>query len=219
MVPESCDAAVHGARVLLDIPGEALRADLRRRLEDLGALVTDAASDPDSPADLLVCERIPDVCPAPVMVLCAADDPADRVAALRAGADEAVSLPVAAPVVIARIGAVLRRIRHTGGGPPAPGVMEAGRIRLDPSTGIAHVGDHAARLTPRETALLALLMREPGHVVSHGRILAEVWGGRHHDDVNLVATYVRYLRRKLDTGGGPSVIRTARGFGYAVQHP
>lgn len=212
----SCDAAVRGAQVRLEIGRGPLRRDLAHRLRALGAEVV-CAPDADAPPDLVVADRLPGHRTAPVMVLCAGGDAAERVAALRGGADEAVSRSAPAPLVIARIGALLRRIRRPGPTDVDGPILREGRLRLDPATGRARAGDREAHLTPRETALLALLMREPGRVVSHARILAAVWGERPHDDVNLVATYVRYIRRKLDTGDGPSVIRTVRGFGYAVR--
>lgn len=209
-------AALRGAAVRIEDAPHALRAELTGLLRARGAVI---ATDAARTADLVV--RCAHAGPPPprrpddpaLLVLAPPRDAAWRARALGLGADEVVCRPVDPEVLLARIGVVLRRLRRPES---APDGLEAGVLRLDPDTGRAVLRGREVHLTPRETALLAELMRAPGHVVPHTRVLRAVWGGDATDDRNLVATYVRYLRRKLD-GPGPSIIRTVRGFGYALR--
>ena len=72
-------------------------------------------------------------------------------------------------------------------------------------------------LTNKEYALLALLMRRPGHVYSRTQIADQVWDVTVTNDSNVIDTYVRLLRKKIDTGREQSLIRTVRGVGYTMK--
>jgi DNA-binding response OmpR family regulator len=148
----------------------------------------------------------------PVCVLTARDEVDDRVRGLQAGADDYVVKPFALEEVAARLHALLRR-RPAGG----TAVLRAGDLELDPR---AHRATRAGRdleLTPREFALLRLLMRHPGEVVDRARLHEEVWGYTFDPGTNVADVFVGYLRRKLEAGGEPRVLHTVRGVGFVLR--
>ena len=80
-------------------------------------------------------------------------------------------------------------------------------------------GPRPIELTPREFALLELLMRHPGQALPRATILCEVWGYDFLGGSNVIDVYVRYLRHKLEQAGQPRVIQAVRGVGYALRDP
>jgi DNA-binding response OmpR family regulator len=96
-------------------------------------------------------------------------------------------------------------------------MLEVGDLRLDLGTKQAWRGRRAIALTARELALLACLMAHAGRVVSRAQLLSEVWQLSFDPGTKVVDVYIRYLRRKIDPPGEPPLIRTARGFGYAIR--
>jgi two-component system, OmpR family, response regulator MprA len=141
----------------------------------------------------------------PVLMLTARDAVPDRVAGLDAGADDYLIKPFEPTELTARIRALLRR------GRPPERRLAAGSVLLDLDAGQARRGGRSVDLTGREAALLALLLRNAGRVVTRDVALAVVWGGEDAATHNVVDRYVAYLRRKL---GPPRVIRTVRGVGF-----
>ena len=147
-----------------------------------------------------------------VLMLTARDRLQDKVDGLKGGADDYVTKPFAVDELLARIEALLRRPAMA----QPDGCLQAGELRIDPATKSAWRRDRPLTLTPREFALLTCLVEHAGQVVSRERLLHHVWG-RHGDPRDkLVDVYIRYLRCKIDEGDGPSLIQTARGFGYLV---
>ncbi len=147
----------------------------------------------------------------PILVLTAKDGEYDEAEALDTGADDFLSKPFSFVVLVARVRALLRRVRSTAGG-----VCEVGSLRLDVRRRRCWRGDDEIKLTPREFAVLERLMRTPGEVCSKDELLAEVWGPDSVRDANVVEVYVRYLRRKIDVPFGASTLDTVRGAGYRV---
>lgn len=147
----------------------------------------------------------------PVIVLTALDAVEERVAGLDEGATDYVTKPFAFEELAARVRAHLRR-------PPAEGETElrAGGIRLDLLTREAERDGRSVRLSEREVALLAHLMRNAGRVCSHRELLRRVWGYEHDPGTNVVQVYVGYLRRRLDLPGSPAPIETVRSVGYRL---
>ncbi|MGE5281183.1 MAG: response regulator transcription factor [Chloroflexota bacterium] len=147
----------------------------------------------------------------PVIVLTALDAVEDRVAGLDRGATDYVTKPFSFEELAARVRAHLRR--------PVAEVeteLEAGGIRLDLLTREARRDGHSVRLSEREAALLAHLMRHAGRVCSHDEILARVWGYEHDPGTNIVQVYVGYLRRRLALPDSPAPIETVRSVGYRL---
>jgi DNA-binding response OmpR family regulator len=146
-----------------------------------------------------------------VIVLTAKAEIADRVEGLDLGATDYMTKPFAFEELAARVRANLRQ--------PAAEVateLEAGGIRLDLLTRRAERNGLSARLSERESDLLAHLMRHAGKVCSQREILAAVWGYDHDPGTNIVQVYVGYLRRRLALPGSPVPIETVRSVGYRI---
>ena len=95
-------------------------------------------------------------------------------------------------------------------------MLEAGDLRLDPAARTVHRGDVALELTAREIAVLELLMRRRGEVVTKSELLDDVWSEDFDGDPNIVEVYVGRIRRKVDRPFGREVIETVRGAGYRL---
>ncbi|MFL6101027.1 MAG: response regulator transcription factor [Actinomycetales bacterium] len=147
----------------------------------------------------------------PVLMLTAKDGEYDEADGLDVGADDYLTKPFSYVVLLARLRALLRR-----GAPERPAVLEAGDLSLDPASHrVARDGDEIA-LTPREFALLELLMRRRGEVVAKTEIVTHVWDANEDVAPNVVEVYVGYMRRKIDTPYGRSGLQTVRGVGYRL---
>ncbi len=156
---------------------------------------------------LAVCRRLRTKgLPTPILMLTARDAVPDRVAGLEAGADDYLVKPFAIQELLARIKALTRR--H---GEPVPRLSYA-NLELDLPDRIARRAGRPIELTGRETALLELLLRDPGRTVTRARAIEEIWDGA--AEPNVVDRYVTRLRRKL---GPPQLIRTVRGSGFTLR--
>ncbi|MGH9109015.1 MAG: response regulator transcription factor [Acidimicrobiales bacterium] len=151
---------------------------------------------------------------APVLMLTARTDVRDRVQGLDAGADDYLTKPFNFAELSARLRALLRR-----GQPERPTVLEVGNLRLDPATRRVSRAGTRIDLTPKEFALLDLLMRSPGAVVTRTQIIEHVWDFAFDGVSNIVDQYVSYLRRKVDQPFGCQDIETIRGVGYRLRDP
>ncbi|MDB5295691.1 MAG: DNA-binding response regulator, partial [Phycisphaerales bacterium] len=147
-----------------------------------------------------------------VLVLTARDTVAERVAGLRAGADDYLVKPFAFDELLARVEALVRR-RHGAKNPR----IEVGRLAVDTAARAVTVDGRAVDLSPREYALLAYLAARPGTVVSRAEIETHIYDERAGPASNVVDAAVYSLRKKIDPPGGPSYVRTRRGMGYAFQ--
>ncbi len=144
--------------------------------------------------------------PTPILMLTARDAVADRVAGLEAGADDYLVKPFAIEELVARLRALTRRGRG------ADTVLAYADLTLDLAARSANRAGRPIVLTGRETALLELLLRDPGQTVTRDRAIDEIWGGA--AEANVVDRYVTRLRRKL---GEPPLIRTLRGSGFVLR--
>ena len=156
---------------------------------------------------LAVCRRLREKGLAtPILMLTARDAVEDRVAGLQAGADDYLVKPFAVSELVARLQALTRR------GRVPETVLSYADLTLDADSHTAVRGGRSMELTGREVALLALLLRRAGQVVTREQALGEIW-----DDAaepNVVDAYVTRLRRKL---GDPPLIRTQRGTGFMLR--
>lgn len=148
----------------------------------------------------------------PVLMLTAKDGDYDEIDALDLGADDYLTKPVPYVVLLAHLRALVRR-----GAPPRPVQLTAGDLVLDPTTRRCQRGTAQVRLTAREFALLAYLLRHIDEVVAKADILAGVWDAFYDGDPNIVEVYVGYLRRKIDVPFGRASIETIRGAGYRLR--
>jgi two-component system OmpR family response regulator len=149
---------------------------------------------------------------APVLMLTARDAVSDRVRGLDAGADDYLVKPFAFAELAARLRALLRR-----GAAERPTALTVGDLVLDPAARTVTRGETPIDLTAKEFALLELLMRNQGQVLSRSRILDHVWDFAYDAASNVVDQYVAYLRRKIDKPFGRDDLETVRGAGYRLR--
>jgi DNA-binding response OmpR family regulator len=144
-----------------------------------------------------------------IIMLTARDQVADRIAGLRAGADDYLVKPFDFEELVARIRAVARRRLA-----PEAGILKAGPITLDQERRLVTIDGSSVELTVKEYELLSLFVRNAGRVLARRFILDQVWGNDFYDENNL-EVYIRYLRKKL---GDPEhqLIETVRGIGYRL---
>ncbi|RME93277.1 MAG: response regulator [Verrucomicrobia bacterium] len=147
----------------------------------------------------------------PVLCLSARGEVEDRVRGLELGADDYLAKPFAFSELLARMRSILRRgpVWH-------PEVLRVADLEVDL---VRHRASRAGKrldLTPKEFALLSLLMRRRGEVLSRTVIAEQVWDLHFDSDTNVVDVAIRRLRRKVDDEFPVKLIRTVRGLGYVL---
>jgi two-component system response regulator MprA len=153
----------------------------------------------------------------PILVLTARDQVDDRVQGLDAGADDYLVKPFALEELQARLRALLRRSREETE-EDADGLRCADLV-LDPEGHIARRGQRIVELTRTEFALLELLLRNRGRVLTREVIMDRVWGYEIEPSSNSLEVFIGYLRRKTEAEGEPRLIHTVRGVGYQLREP
>lgn len=148
----------------------------------------------------------------PIIMLTARGDEADKVKGLSFGADDYMTKPFSVPELVARIGALLRRASPKQTAPAS----SFGDLTIDHAKRLVMRGERAVHLGPTEFRLLQYLMEKPGDVLSREELLKLVWGGSIHVELRTVDVHIRRLRRALNEGGEPDMIRTVRSAGYAL---
>ena len=147
----------------------------------------------------------------PILMLTARSGPEQETRALDAGADDFLAKPFSFMVLTARLRALLRRGRTE-----RPVLLQVGDLRLDPATHQVWRGDVPVALTPRQFALLELLMRRCNEVLPKATILEHVWDFAYDGHPNIVEVYVRQLRQRIDEPFGRSSLQTVRLVGYRL---
>ncbi len=148
----------------------------------------------------------------PILMLTAKGEVEDRVQGLEAGADDYLPKPFATREFIARVKALSRRNTAY-----AEAVLEFGDVRLDCNRYELSCGDVSVRLNNKEFQLMELFMRHPHFVFSTSHLMDKIWGQDSEADLNVVWTYVGFIRKRLKQVGGGVEIRTARGAGYSLE--
>jgi two-component system, OmpR family, KDP operon response regulator KdpE len=162
-----------------------------------------------------VCRELRQWSAAPVLMLSAVGDEAEKIAALDAGADDYVTKPFSVDELLARLRAALRRSLPAG-----EVVIEIGELSIDLAKRLVTVGGRPVSLTPTEYDLLRLLARNEGKLLTHPTILREVWGPAYREESNYLHVYVSSLRRKLEPDPTrPRYLLTQPGVGYRLVNP
>jgi len=147
----------------------------------------------------------------PILMLTARDAPPDRVVGLDMGADDYLTKPFDFHELLARLRALLRR------GPALrPETVEVSDLSIDMRARRVRRGARQIELTAKEYALLEYLARRAGEVVSRAEIAEHVWEENFDPFSNLIEVYVQRLRRKIDEGHTPKLLRTRRVEGYVL---
>ena len=154
-------------------------------------------------------------CEWPICILSANDEIADRVSGLEAGADDYMVKPFALPELIARLHALLRRIKNPL--EKTDSVINIRNITIDPASRQTFLGSQAVELTKREFDLLVTLAINEGIVQSRFELLEKVWGYDFEVESNVVDVFIGYLRKKLDDQGNNQLIQTVRGIGFVLR--
>jgi two-component system OmpR family response regulator len=151
----------------------------------------------------------------PIIFLTARDATEDKIRGLSGGGDDYMTKPFSLEELVARIRTILRR---TGQSAPESGRLVFEDLELDEETREVTRAGEPIELTATEYRLLRYLMLNPRRVLTRAQLLDHVWNYDFGGDGRVLETYVSYLRKKLDRHG-PSLIRTVRGVGYALQAP
>jgi len=149
---------------------------------------------------------------APILMLTARDAVRDRVAGLDSGADDYLVNPFSYAELLARLRALVRR-----GPVERPAELSVGSLRLDPAQHKVWRGDSEISLSAKEFAILETFMRRPGEVLSRFQLLEHAWDYEYENRSNVVDSYIRLLRRKIDQPFGTKSIETVRGAGYRLR--
>lgn len=149
---------------------------------------------------------------APVLMLTARDAVEDRIAGLDGGADDYLIKPFSMAELLARLRALVRRgpVEHAA-------VLGVGELRLDRARRQAWRGKAEIRLSSTEFAMLETFMRRPGQVLTRDQLLEHVWDYSYENRSNIVESYVRFVRQKIDRPFGLESIETVRGAGYRMR--
>ena len=160
-----------------------------------------------------LCQRMHAVAPVPIIMVSARGSEVDVVVGLEVGASDYVAKPFHLRELVARMRAVLRRgelphVRH-------PDVPSNGRVRLDPVRREVEVAGRLVNLSRKEFDLLALLVGQPGRVVTREQCIDQLWWGQELSDTRTLDTHVRRLRRKIELDpANPRHLVTVRGVGF-----
>ena len=169
----------------------------------------------ESLSGIEVCRRLrrmPDTANVPIIMLTARGEEEDRVRGLETGADDYVTKPFSPRELVARVGAVLRRVRPALAGER----LSYSDIEMDTVSHKVRRDGTTVPLGPTEFRLLRHFLEHPGRVFSRERLLDSVWGRDSDIEPRTVDVHIRRLRKAINDGDRPDIIRTVRSAGYAL---
>jgi two-component system phosphate regulon response regulator PhoB len=156
--------------------------------------------------------RMSDTANVPIIMLTARGEEEDRVRGLETGADDYVTKPFSPRELVARVGAVLRRVRPALAGER----LSYADIEMDTVSHKVRRSGSQIALGPTEFRLLKHFLEHPGRVFSRERLLDSVWGRDSDIEPRTVDVHIRRLRKAINIGETPDIIRTVRSAGYAL---
>jgi two-component system, OmpR family, phosphate regulon response regulator PhoB len=162
-----------------------------------------------------VCRRLrrkPETANVPILMLTARGEETDRIRGLETGADDYVTKPFSPRELIARVAAVLRRVRPA----LAEEQLSYADLEMDIASHRVRRGGKPISLGPTEFRLLRHFMEHPGRVFSRERLLDAVWGQDKDIELRTVDVHVRRLRKAINEGDLPDLVRTVRSSGYSL---
>jgi two-component system phosphate regulon response regulator PhoB len=169
----------------------------------------------DSLSGIEVCRqlrRIAETANVPIIMLTARGEEGDRIRGFETGADDYVTKPFSPRELMARVNAVLRRVRPALAGE----TLVYADLEMDVTSHKVRRGGAAVALGPTEFRLLRHFLEHPGRVFSRERLLDSVWGQDSEIELRTVDVHIRRLRKALNTGAKADIIRTVRSAGYAL---
>lgn len=165
-----------------------------------------------------VCRRIRNVSDIPIIMITARDDIQDAVEGLNAGADDYITKPFAVEELLARINAVMRRVKNNITQTPTDKI-KLGSLLIDLSQRQVIINGQSAHLTPTEFKLLTYLANNCDKVVPHEELLIAIWGNEYKDCTHYLRVSVGRLRQKIELDpGNPEYIVTCSGVGYMIRN-
>ena len=198
--------------------------DIRHTADGEEAMLLSAENPPDlvlldwmieGLSGIEVCRRLrrrPETANVPIIMLTARGEEADRVRGLETGADDYVTKPFSPRELVARVGAVLRRVRPALAGEQ----LNYADLEMDIVGHKVRRGGQTIALGPTEFRLLRHFLEHPGRVFSRERLLDSVWGHDSDIEPRTVDVHIRRLRKAINAGGKSDIIRTVRSAGYAL---
>ena len=149
----------------------------------------------------------------PIIMLTAREAEDDRIRGLETGADDYLTKPFSPRELLARVSAVMRRIRPVLAGE----AIEVGDLKLDPVAHKVTRRGQPMKLGPTEYRLLKFLMESPGRVFSRNQLLDGVWGTESDIELRTVDVHIRRLRKAIEVEGTKDPVRTVRSAGYSLE--
>ncbi|MBL9050162.1 MAG: response regulator transcription factor [Tabrizicola sp.] len=161
---------------------------------------------------LEVCRRIRARSEVPIIFLTARDDEMDRIIGLELGADDYVTKPFSPRELVARVKAILKRVRGGNGGT----VLRQGLLTLEPARHSCRMDGREVLLTGTELAILQALLQQPDRVIGRAQLVDTVWGAGSPVADRTLDSHLRNLRQKLAAAGCPDAIETLHGVGLRM---
>jgi two-component system response regulator RegX3 len=194
------------------VASDGRRALDRFRMDDPSLVILDLMLPELSGLD--VCRQIRQISNVPIIIVTAKDAEADKVSGLELGADDYVTKPFSVRELVSRVRAHLRREDMTGVS-SAGATFTGGPVELDPIRHEVRIRGELIAIPPKEFALLEMLLRLKGRLLTRDHLIAEVWGGDYFGDTKTLDVHVKRLRQKIEQDPHQPVhLVTVRGLGY-----
>ncbi len=167
-----------------------------------------------------VCKRIRVMASTPIIMLTVLNKDDEIVRGLDSGADDFMSKPFSAEVLLARTRALLRRVEQFSVAASTPTIFQDNYLTIDMDNRQVRVKGELIKLTPTEFRLLSYLVHNARQILSHQQILENVWGWEYQGDTDYVHVYLSHLRRKIEEDPKePKYLLTIHGVGYRFEMP